>query len=69
MKVCDHCKDCCEDSFDFCALCGASLRLAFSGSRVLAGRYRLEKKLAEGAMGLVFEAVHLGPLAATSPSR
>ena len=59
MKVCDNCKDCCDDDFDLCGVCGAGLRQAFAGPRVLAGRYRLEKKLAEGAMGMVFEAVHL----------
>ena len=59
MKVCDGCGDCFDDGFDFCAACGSGLREAFAGSRILSGRYRLEKKLAEGAMGMVFEAVHL----------
>ena len=59
MNVCDRCGDCFDDGFDFCAACGEALRQPFTGSRILSGRYRLEKKLAEGAMGMVFEGVHL----------
>ncbi len=59
MKVCSGCGDCFDDGFDFCASCGGGLEAAIAGPRLLSGRYRLEKKLAEGAMGMVFQAEHL----------
>ena len=59
MRVCEHCGACSDDEFDVCATDGGPLLPALVGSRILAGRYRLERRLAEGAMGQVFEAVHL----------
>ncbi|HEY1099215.1 MAG TPA: serine/threonine-protein kinase, partial [Myxococcota bacterium] len=59
MRVCDVCGLCFDDEFDVCAFDGAALSASLAGPRILAGRYRLEKQLAEGAMGQVFEAVHL----------
>ena len=59
MRVCPRCGSCFDDSFDLCSVDGDGLVESLSGTRLLCGRYRLEKKLAEGAMGQVFEAVHL----------
>lgn len=59
MRVCDVCGGCSDDHYEFCAADGGTLELLFPGPRMLAGRYRLERQLAQGAMGRVFEAVHL----------
>ena len=59
MRVCGSCGACFEDEFDFCAFDGGSLDQLFVGPRVLSGRYLMEQRVAQGAMGMVFRAVHL----------
>lgn len=59
VRVCEQCSLCYDDEFDVCAIDGCALTPSLVGTRILAGRYRLEKQLAEGAMVQVFEAVHL----------
>lgn len=60
MRVCDVCGACSDDHYELCAVDGGALDLLFPGPRILAGRYRLEQQLAQGAMGRVFSATHLG---------
>ena len=59
MKVCAQCGGCFEDGYDLCSFDGGMLDVAFDGKRVLGGRYLLEQRVDEGAMGVVFRAVHL----------
>ncbi|MFH1811329.1 MAG: serine/threonine-protein kinase [Pseudomonadota bacterium] len=59
MKTCPGCGACFEDLDDHCAFDGGILDEVFPGSRALAARYLLEQRVAEGAMGAVFRAVHL----------
>ncbi len=59
MKVCAECGACSEDTYDLCAFDGGVLRSVFPGPRVLEGRYLLEQRVAGGAMGDVFRAMHL----------
>jgi len=59
VKVCASCGGCFEDGFDLCSYDGGLLTSAFVGRRVLADRYLLEQRVAEGAMGMVFRATHL----------
>jgi serine/threonine protein kinase len=59
MRVCDVCGACSDDQYELCAADGGTLEMIFPGVRALAGRYRLEEQLAQGAMGRVFLATHL----------
>jgi serine/threonine protein kinase len=59
VKICPSCGACSEDAYDLCAFDGALLTEAFAGPRLLSERYLLEQRMAAGAMGIVFRALHL----------
>jgi serine/threonine protein kinase len=59
VKICPSCGACSEDAYDLCAFDGSLLMEAFAGPRLLAERYLLEQRMAAGAMGIVFRALHL----------
>jgi serine/threonine protein kinase len=59
MKLCERCGACFDDVFELCGYDGGALSFMFSGSRVMAQRYLLEQRVAQGAMGVVLRATHL----------
>ena len=60
MKECPRCQTCFDDQADVCPDDRVPLRAAIPGSRLIDGKYQLERCLGRGGMGVVYRARHLG---------
>lgn len=60
MKECPSCRRCYEDRSNFCPIDGVGLTYGISGPRLLAGKYRLERLIARGGMGAIYQAIQEG---------
>ncbi|MEW6732634.1 MAG: protein kinase, partial [Acidobacteriota bacterium] len=60
MKECQSCRRCYDDSSNFCPIDGLSLAYGIAGPRLLGGKYRLERLIARGGMGVIYQAVQEG---------
>jgi serine/threonine protein kinase len=54
MRECPRCEVCYEDNVELCPQDQANTKTTLPGSRLLASRYLLEKRLGRGAMGQVY---------------
>src|SRR4026207_327142 len=54
MRECPRCEVCYEDNVEVCPQDEANTKTTLPGSRLLASRYFLEKRLGRGAMGQVY---------------
>jgi serine/threonine protein kinase len=54
MRECPRCETCYEDDVDTCPQDQANTKSTLPGTRLLASRYLLEKRLGRGAMGQVY---------------
>src|ERR1700674_927411 len=54
MRECPRCESCYEDDAAVCPQDQANTKQTLPGSRLLAGRYLLERRLGRGAMGQVY---------------
>lgn len=60
MKECPSCRRCYEDNSNFCPIDGVGLSYSIAGPRLLAGKYRLERLIARGGMGGIYQAIQEG---------
>lgn len=60
MKECPTCRRCYEDNSNFCPIDGIGLSYSVAGPRLLAGKYRLERLIARGGMGGIYQAIQEG---------
>jgi serine/threonine protein kinase len=60
MKECPSCRRCYDDNSNFCPIDGLGLTYGIVGPRLLGGKYRLERLIARGGMGAIYQAVQEG---------
>lgn len=60
MKECPSCRRCYEDNSNFCPIDGVGLSYSIAGPRLLVGKYRLERLIARGGMGGIYQAIQEG---------
>ncbi|NNE65915.1 MAG: SUMF1/EgtB/PvdO family nonheme iron enzyme [Pyrinomonadaceae bacterium] len=58
MKECQHCKACYSDEVANCPADGMPTVHTISGEPVLDGKYKLESRIGQGGMGVVYRARH-----------
>ena len=56
MKECQHCKRCYSDEITHCPEDGMPTFHSISGEPLLEGKYKLERRLGQGGMGVVYKA-------------